>query len=157
MPLVIPPIGVSPLGQFSPASVDRVPAPPPGVIADQVDYQTLEVTSLAHGPHPIDEQVMTALTTVRQSGAVVTETGARFIDVEKIDADATTRLESEARIALKRLIDRRDILLLGVVVDSEDDAAAVTVQWRNLRAKDPKKVQSTRLRSSFNIAGRLAQ
>lgn len=157
MPLVIPPIGVSPLGQFSPAPTDTLPAPPPGVLADQVDLRTLDVTSLFHGLHPIDEQVLTALTTVRNSGACVAEVGARFVDVQKLDADAAKRIESEARIALKRLIARKDIALVGIEVLSEDDWAEVTVKWKNLRAVDSKRVRSTRLRSSFNIAGRLPQ
>ncbi|HEX4334688.1 MAG TPA: hypothetical protein VH062_02175 [Polyangiaceae bacterium] len=157
MPLVIPPIGVSPLGQFVPATTDTVPTAPPGVLADLVDLRTLEVLSLFQGLHPIDEQVLTALTTVRKSGACVAEVGARFVDVRKLDQGATRRLESEARIALKRLIDRRDIKLIGVDVASDDDWAEVTVRWTNLRASDSARERSTPLRDPSNIASRLAQ
>lgn len=146
MPLVIPPLGVSPLGQFAPIVYVATPAPPPGVLADAIDYATFEYSSLVDGLHPIDEQVLIALTRLRASGAVVLSTGARFIDVPKLDDSASKALDSEARIALKLLVDQQDIRIVRIAVDIVDDAATVTVVWQNLRALDPTKQKQTSIR-----------
>lgn len=154
VPPIIPPISVSPLGLFVPAGAVPPLAPPPGILADLIDYgqfdpekdpkrPTFEYLSLKRGMHPIDEQVCIALTRVRASGAAVQNEGGRFLDVDKLDDRAKSRIVSEARIALKRLVSNRDIEVVTMSVDIVDDLATLFLQYKNLRAKDRSTIRRT--------------
>jgi hypothetical protein len=154
VPPIIPPISVSPLGLFVPAPPVAPLAPPPGILADLIDYgqfdpskdperPTFEYLSLRRGMHPIDEQVCIALTRVRASGAAVQNEGGRFLDIEKLDDRAKSRIVSEARIALKRLVTNRDIEIVSLSAEIDDDLATLLVQYKNLRAKDRSTVRRT--------------
>lgn len=151
--LVIPPLGVSPLGLFTPAELASFGGPP-ALLADLVDYgetdeklpprqATFEVMSLTRGLHPIDEQVLIAWTRVRNSGAAVQNDGNRFVDVRKLDQSAPSLLEAEARTAVARLVANRDIELLKVKITIAGDQANFEGQYRNLRATDRNRVRST--------------
>jgi hypothetical protein len=140
-----PPFALSPLATFTPTVYGFAASPPPGVLADAIDYSTREFSSLTKGIHPIDEQVLIAITRIRNTGVAVQNVGARFVDIEKIEEGSSPRLESEARIALKRLLERQDISLESVtaaVAGGESDAMVVTVAWHNLRATDQRKRRS---------------
>lgn len=155
-PLVIPPFGVSPLGLFDAALPVAPPTPPPGFLADLVDYgpspseplrkPSFEIRSLTKGMHPVDEQVCIALSRVKGSGAAVQSEGSDFLSVGKLDAGAPTVLVSEARLALKRLDANGDIEIVRLAVDVVDDTAALALVYRNLRSPDRSRVRTLKRR-----------
>jgi len=156
-PLVVPPLGLSSLGLFHPTPYVFRATPPAGILADAIDYgntdplqppaaATFEYTSLTRGLHPIDEQVLVALSRIRASGAAVQNDGARFLDVGKLDEGAKTILGSEARTALRRLVTNGDIALVSIKVFIVDDSAEVDVAYRNLRALDRQRVRKQKKR-----------
>lgn len=145
MPIVIPPAGVFPLGFFDETRRYELPKPPV-VRADQIDASTQEFTSMVKDQDPIDAAVVESLWRVRQSGAAVFETGARFLDVDKIDDRAARRLESEARFALRRLVRRGDIRIKNVTVETGEDWAEVTVDYINNRTALQKKERQAKVR-----------
>lgn len=156
-PLVIPPFGVSPFGLFdsTPATIDRTP--PPGILADSIDYgnrdpskdpsaATFEFTSIFRGMHPVDEQVCVALSRIRNSGAAVQNDGADFLAIGKLGTGAKSLLESEARTALRRLVLNGDVEIISVVATIIDDSAWVEASYRNLRAPNRKVVRKQKRR-----------
>lgn len=149
----IEPYGVFPFGLVPPAVLALLPFQPPAVLAELVDYgetdpakpgrtPTFEIESLTEGMHPIDEQVLVVLTRVKNSGAAVQNDGNEFDTVRKNDRSAPSLLESLARNGLKRLVDNGDIDILSVPVTQDGDGADLTANFRNLRAKETKKVRS---------------
>ena len=132
MPLYIPPAGVSPIGTVLTA---YRPLPPPPVIrADKLRYQRQSFESVFRDRDPVDAAVVEALWRVRGSGAAVANTGARFLDIEKLDDRAKTVIQSETYTALRRLIRRGDITIKNVVVETGPDWAEVQVYYLNNRA-----------------------
>lgn len=129
----IPPAGISNLGTTE--LTEWKPLPPPPVIrADRLNYQSQAFTSVTTDRDPVDAAVIEALWRVRGSGAAVRNTGARFLDIRKLDDRAKVLLESEARTALRRLIQRGDITIKNIVVEVGGDWAEVTVHYLNNRA-----------------------
>lgn len=134
MPVVIPPAGLSPLGFHS---VDEIGAllPPPVIAAEYVDYSSGELESVLASRDPIDAQVFEALSRVRLSGASVTNTGARFVDVEKLADDAPQLISSHAENALAPLVRRGDIAVDRIEVELGVDWFVVTVTYFNRRTR----------------------
>ncbi len=129
----IPPAGTTPLGTTD--LVPYRPLPPPPVIrADKLVYRDQAFASMTKDTDPVDAAVIEALWRVRGSGAAVQDTGARFLDIEKLDDRAKTVIANEARTALRRIIRRGDITLTKVVVDTGPDWAEVAVHYINNRA-----------------------
>lgn len=142
---VIPPIGVFPLGQFDEVRLYELPKAPV-IRADAIDPVTQDWVSLIKDQDPIDAAVVEALWRVRGSGAAVFDTGARFLDVEKLDDQAPSRFESEARFALRRLTQRGDITIKAITVDTGPDWAEVTVDYMNNRTALAKKLRRAKVR-----------
>jgi len=152
----IPPFGVSPFGAFLPGQIPAKPTPPPGILAERIDYgnpdpsrdpraATFEVLSLTRGMHPIDEQVCIAISRVQGSGSAVDAEGHTFFDVSKLTADAPALLMSKARNALKRLVNNADIEVLSLSIETIEDQANIALAYRNLRSTD-KRVRGFRPR-----------
>ena len=119
---------------------------PPTIRADRIDQVRQEFESLVKDLDPIDAQVAEMLWRVMGSGAAVQHKGARFLDVSKLDDSAKGTLESEARYALRRLIQRNDIQLLSAVADTDSDWAEVVVDYINNRAAATDKKRQVRVR-----------
>ena len=146
MPLIIPPMGVYALGQFaSDRRTFQIPSPPV-IRADAIDQVEQEFTSFAKDADPIDAQVVNALWRVRESGAAVLNTGARFLDIDKLTDRAPNEIQAEARFALRRLIERGDITLLDAVVESGSDFAELVVDYINNRTPVENKTRKARVR-----------
>lgn len=145
MPIVVPPAGVFPLGFFTETRRYELP-PPPVIRADAIDPSSQEWTSFIKDQDPIDAAVVEALWRIRASGAAVQTTGARFLDIDKIDSRAKRALESEARTALRRLVRRNDITLKKVTVDTGPDWAEVTVDYVNNRTALQKRERRAKVR-----------
>ncbi len=145
MPIVVPPAGVFPLGFFEETRRYELPKAPV-VRADRIDPAAQEWTSMVKDLDPIDAAVVESLWRIRQSGAAVFDTGARFLDINKIDDRAARALESEARFALRRLIRRNDITVKNVTVETGEDWAEVTVNYINNRSALQKKDRIAKVR-----------
>jgi len=128
----IPPAGVTPLGTTDLSPYKPLP-PPPVIRADRLRYKDQSFASVYKDRDPVDAAVVEALWRVRGSGAAVANTGARFLDIEKIDDRAATTIANEARTALRRLIRRGDITLVAVQVQTGPDWAEVSVRYLNNR------------------------
>ena len=132
------------MGQWT--GVPPGPLPPaPSIRADLIDYETLDYASFVRDAEPIDAQVVEALWRVRGSGAAVTATGARFLDISKLTTSAPGRIEAEARFVLQRLVKRGDIRIKKTTVDTGSDWAEVVVDYINVRAHG-NKVRQARVR-----------
>lgn len=153
----IEPYGIGPLGLFTPEELEAIEASPPGVLADFIDYgeldqakagrtPTFEFLSLTVGIHPIDEQVLTALTLAAKSGAAVLNDGNDFASVRKLGSGADKELEAIAKNALKRLIANGDVEIVSLKVIVDGDAAEIALGYRNLRATDSRRVRTQRVR-----------
>jgi hypothetical protein len=136
MPVVIPPAGVSPAGFFV-AQTFADPGLPPGILADAIDPATGEFMSIRMGMHPVDAQVLLAVTVKRKSGASVMDDGQDFDSIRKIDDQALSLIEAKTRLILKRLIDNRDIEIVSLtpVVDPTTASGYTSFQYRNLRQR----------------------
>lgn len=146
MPLVIPPLGVTPLGAFDSTRSFQI-SPPPVIRADAIDPQTQEWTSFLKDQDPIDAQVIEALWRVRRSGAAVQNTGARFLDIQKLDDSASNRIIAEARFALKRLLDNGDITFTKEpTVTTGEDWGELEVFYRNNRTALQRKERQAKIR-----------
>jgi hypothetical protein len=143
---VIEPIGVWQLGFFSERRKYELDDPPV-IRAERVDPMTQEWTSLLMDRDPTDAAVIEALWRVRKSGAAVVNVGARFLDVEKLDDQAPARFAGEARVALRRLVDRGDITIKSITVDTGSDWGEVTVDYVNNRTALQKKDRTVKMRA----------
>lgn len=145
MTVIVPPVGVFPLGQFDEVRhYELVKAPV--IRADRIDPVTQDWTSLIYDQDPTDAAVIEALWRVRGSGAAVTDTGSRYLDVNKLDDQAPKKFESETRFALRRLVQRGDITIKSIKVDTEDDWGEVTVDYVNNRTALAKKTRLAKVR-----------
>lgn len=134
----IPSAGISPLGTTELSEYRPLP-PPPVIRADKLDYQSQAFTSVFSDRDPTDAAVIEALWRVRGSGAAVRSTGARFLNVRKLDDKAKILLENEARLALSRLVRRGDITITKIKVETGNDWAEVSVFYVNNRTPLAKK------------------
>lgn len=147
----IPSAGISPLGTTELTEYRPLP-PPPVIRADKLNYQSQAFTSVVSDRDPTDAAVIEALWRVRGSGAAVRNTGARFLDVRKLDDKAKILLANEARIALSRLIRRGDITITKITVVTGDDCAELTVFYLNNRTSLAKKDRIAKKRLPEEIA-----
>lgn len=125
----------NPVGFFTPPSQLGSPSP---LLADNIDMATRDFASLFIGDDPTDAAVKVALGTVRGSGPAVVDVGMPP-EPRKMDEAHTSVIQSNAKLALKLLIQNGDIELLGVSFDTVDEANQFTqarVEYRNLRALD---------------------
>jgi len=137
----IPSAGVTSLGATD--LTENRPLPPPPVIrADKLNYQHQSFESVFSDNDPTDAAVIEALWRVRGSGAAVRNTGAKFLEIRKLDNKAKTLLENEARQALIRLVRRGDISISSIRVLTGNDWAEVTVNYVNNRTALAKKDRS---------------
>jgi hypothetical protein len=141
----IPTAGISPLGTTELTEYRPLP-PPPVIRADRLDYQEQAFTSVFSDRDPTDSAVIEALWRVRGSGAAVRNTGARFLDVRKLDDKAKILLDNEARIALSRIIRRGDITVTKIVVETGGDWAEISVFYVNNKTPSQKKTRIANLR-----------
>lgn len=134
MTAFILPAGTTPAG-FG-VTTERVETQsPPVILADAIDPTTGELLSLTRGMDPTDAAVITALRTVRGTGASVRAVGQRFADVTHVDDAAAQMLEHLTRAALRHLVEDRQIRIerIAVTADQNTDWAEVVVAYENLR------------------------
>jgi hypothetical protein len=134
--MAIPPAGLAPAGLFIPQTF-ATPTDPPAILADAVDPETGEYLSISRGMHPIDQQVLIALVVQRNSGAALTDDGQEFGKIRKLDDTAARLIDGEARRALARLVEQKDIRIRAVYPNAspDNDWAEVGVEYENLRAR----------------------
>lgn len=113
-------------------------ASPPVIRADKINYQDQSFASMLKDRDPVDAAVIEALWRVRGTGAAVANTGARFLDITKLDDKANTIIANEARTALTRLVNRGDIQIKKIDVSVGSDWAEVAVHYLNMRASKKK-------------------
>jgi hypothetical protein len=130
---IIPPSGLTPLGLAEFELLKPLP-PPPVIRADRLNYQTNSFTSMTGDTDPVDAAVIESLWRVRGSGAAVLDKGARFVDIKKLNDQATALLTSEARRALARIVGRGDVTIRSIDVKTESDWAEITVSYVNNRS-----------------------
>jgi len=147
----IPSAGISSLGTTELSEYRPLP-PPPVIRADKLDYQSQSFTSVFSDRDPTDAAVIESLWRVRGSGAAVRNTGARFLDVRKLDDKAKILLANEARVALTRLTRRGDITIEKITVETGDDWAEVSVFYWNNRTASEKKNRIAKKRLPEEIA-----
>lgn len=147
----IPSAGISPLGATELSEYRPLP-PPPVIRADKLNYQAQAFESVFSDRDPTDAAVIEALWRVRGSGAAVRNTGARFLDVRKLDDKAKILLANEARFALTRLVRRGDITIKKITVEVGDDWAELTVFYTNNRTPLAKKDRTAKKRLPEEIA-----
>lgn len=140
MALVVLAIGFHRLGLDGPPVYDPLPAAPV-LAAEAFSQKTKDLASVTEGADPIDAQVQEALMRLRASGAAITQDGQRFLDVRKLDENAPTLLEREARTALARLVNNGDITIdaARVVQDSSGQWGEVFIDLFNNRIPNSKK------------------
>lgn len=117
---IIPPAGVSAASFFTPGTIVD-PAKPPAMLADDLDVATGELRSLFSRVHPVDAAVVEQLRLHRGSGAAVEDEGTLFRKFDKVYDNTAAAVEDEIRRALKPLVDRRDIRIDTVAVESGVD------------------------------------
>lgn len=139
MPVTIATAGTSPAGFFVEQTFAD-PGLPPGILADAIDPLTHEYLSIRQGMDPIDAQVLIALKVVRKSGASVQDDGQDFATIENVDDQTPALIEAKTRLALRRLLENRDIEIvqLGPATDPADQSAYVVLEYRNLRRERAK-------------------
>ena len=129
----------TPLG-YGVSAPSNLSAPSP-ILADNINPETHDYTSLLVGLDPVDSQVYMALSIRRDSGAAVVGIGNRFHTVRKMGNDAKNEIEALVREALSTLIKNRDIDYRGTdfnVFDMSTQSTEIIVKWVNLRAFDGK-------------------
>lgn len=133
------------MGAFDGRRLYQTPSPPT-IRADLIDPETQEFVSFTKDLDPIDAQVIESLWRIRGSGAAVQSKGARFLDTTKLTDQAPTLLESQVRIALRRLLQNGDISLISATADTENDFAAVLVRYTNNRSMTFDRARKIRVR-----------
>jgi hypothetical protein len=124
--------------------------PPSPLLADNIDPRTKDFRDLFTGADPVDDRVQVTVMTTRGSGAAVLDTGISLTR-NKMTTDIEDSLKSDVRQALNRQVKTRDIQLVDITlggpdssgqptgtVDEANQTAQVNVQYRNLRALDPR-------------------
>jgi hypothetical protein len=108
---------------------------PSPLLADAWDPSTRDYSSLSAGFDVVDAAVITALCTVRGSGASVMEVGLGEIPA-KITSAVENEIESGVRLALQALSRAGDVRVRRVDVAVDQGAQQVTVRldYANLRA-----------------------
>ena len=140
---------LSPVGFFI-AAPARL-GPPSPLLADNIDPKTKDFRDLFVGADPVDDQVQVAMMTNLGSGGSVLDTGIRLTR-RKMVTDLKDTLEGDARQALRKLNRARDIQFAGITfgpgdprtgqptgeLDEANQSAQINIEYRNLRALDPK-------------------
>lgn len=139
---------LNPVGFFI-AAPGRL-GPPSPLLADNIDPKTKDFRDLFVGADPIDDQVQVTIMTNLGSGGSVLATGIRLTR-RKMVSDLQDTLEGDVRQALSRLSQARDIQFARITfgqdigngqpsgeVDEANQSAQINVEFRNLRALDPK-------------------
>lgn len=133
---------------FAPPSQSGPPSP---LLADNIDPRTRDFADLFVGADPVDAQVQVAVSTTLGSGPCVQDVGIR-VTRNKMTEDFPGSIQNDVRQALTRQVKARDISIAGVtigepvgltgkasgVVNESAQAVQVNVQYRNLRALDPR-------------------
>lgn len=131
---VIPPAG-TPASAFQ-ASTFADPALPPGILADSINANTGELTSLLDGPHPVDAMVVHIARTRLGSGAVAT-VGTTYHEIQKVDPTTTpTDIKFRTEQAYDLLVKRGDIRIKSIVASADGDTGDVYMTYVNLRTGD---------------------
>lgn len=136
---------ISKTGSLFMASPGSLAKPSP-TLCDNIDVETRDFASLTEGVHPIDGQVIVALTIHRGSGASVQDDGNDIYKIRKMADDAERRAEGAVRRALKRLVDGGDITLKEVSVPYWNEGAQtgeVYVAWINNRDRSQERKSTT--------------
>jgi hypothetical protein len=130
----IPPAGVSALSFWTP-DVFVDPAKPPVLMADNIDIETGDFASIFWGPHPIEAAIRDAFRFWRGTGAAVQDVGQAFAEIKKKTSTAERDIRDEALRILKPFVDRAEIEILTLTVDTElaEDLGAVAIEWLNLQ------------------------
>jgi len=128
---VIAPAGVSPAGFFAPA-VFVSPARPPALLADDIalNHPTLadgDFASLLTFVHPVDAAVKTQFRLRLGTGAAVLEDGNKLATIKKVGSATPREVEDEYRRLLKSQVDRGDIAIETVVVETDVNGQSDTV------------------------------
>jgi hypothetical protein len=128
------PSTVSPLGSAVTATLPAVTNSP--ITADYIDPKTGDYASMVKGLDAIDAQVILAMNTVKGSGAAVMEEGCNLEDIQHILDTVRREIQSEVKVAFKRLIDNHDIRLgaFSFDVQPENQYVATEVEYQNLRS-----------------------
>ncbi len=124
--------------------------PPSPLLADNIDPKTKDFRDLFVGSDPIDDQVQVVATTRRGSGGSVLDIGLR-LSRNKLVSDIQDQVEGDMRQAFAMLIRNRDINFKRVSfggpgpngeptgeTDESEQELQVNIEYRNLRALDPK-------------------
>lgn len=133
---------------FAPPSQSGPPSP---LLADNIDPRTRDFADLFTGADPVDAQLQVAVSTTLGSGPCVADTGIR-ITRNKMTDDFPTTITNDVRQALARQVKARDIQIVGITIGEPDgltgkatgvvneaaQSVQVNVQYRNLRALDPR-------------------
>lgn len=141
---------VGPIGTikqtFLPPNQVGFPSP---LLADNIDPTTKDFRDLFIGMDPVDAAVQVAVTTTRGSGSCVRDVGLR-LNERKLGTTFKRITEADMRLALKPIVDRRDISIeqISFGVDAYgnptgevlewDASAQINVSFINLRAFDSK-------------------
>jgi len=127
---------LSPVGQNS--LLQQPLSPPSPLLARKIDPETGDYESLFEGRHPIDDQVIVSLRTIRNSGASVRDTGQRFSNLRKITAGIQTEIRAYIQEAFKRLISNGDIRLVSInfedfETNKSNQTVIFVINYQNLR------------------------
>jgi len=153
---------VSKPGGFFFAAPSQLGAPSP-LLADNIDPRTKDFRDLFVGADPVDDQVQVSVMTSLGSGAAVLDIGIR-LSRNKMTTDLEDTLKGDVRQCLRRQVAARDIRIESVSIggpnasgqpsgsfDEANQFAQLNVQYRNLRALDPK-VRSVQVPATPQVA-----
>ncbi len=98
-------------------------------------YDTSELGVPFEGMDPIDEMVLLRLTTPKRQLAMNGLFGNDFLNAKKDDGDLLRLANSEARIALRDLIETDLVRILSIAVEREGSAVFKVVTYENMSKK----------------------
>lgn len=132
------PAGAGPAGldPLPPPSPPRDVSPPAALYFDgRTQGFPLDAQGRYVGIHPVDQAVALALIVRLGTLGAVPEQGAAFRDIRKITPSTGTQATDMARIALAAIVQRGDITILDIQVETRRTMGAVliAVSYKNLR------------------------
>lgn len=132
MPLpAIPPAGLTPLSTALPSFAARKAAI--AFLADDQDPVTRELRSITKGIHPVDAAFLAQLTRRFGSGAALAGGGQKFASIDKNTESAANELRFEVERIARPFVERGDLELVRVTVETAFDAAYLVVDYHNRR------------------------
>lgn len=146
LPYVILPAGLHPASVALVDPGSQAPVAPVAILADNIDPATGEIASLTTRVHPVDAAFAEAFRVRKDSGAATGAVGQKLYAIAMKGDSLEREIRDEINRIAKPFVDRRDIDITAVIVDTDDarqgfDGAGALIKYTNRLTAKPEELR----------------